>query len=117
MPTRRSSTRSTRPTPCRAPIALRRATSSTGASASPFTDTGVPRAKPIVTSSGASGAAVGERVGPEGVRDLHLPPGDERARHGGAEEVLPRVHGTGAQRRPDELGDELLAQVFDVALL
>ena len=64
-----------------------------------------------------AGAAVRERVGADGARDLDLALGDERPRHGGAEEVLAAVDRAGAERGPDEIGDELLAQVLDVALV
>ena len=64
-----------------------------------------------------AGAAVRERVGADAMRDLDLTLGDERARHRGAEQVLPIVDGAGAQRGEDEVAHELFAQILDVALL
>jgi len=62
-------------------------------------------------------AAVSERVRADPSGDLDLPAGNERPRHRRAEQVLSAVNGTGAQRRPDEVGHQLLAQVLDVALI
>ena len=62
MPTSRSSTRSTTPTPCLPPMPLSASTSATGSSCSPFTDTGVPCSNPMTTVSGRSGASKGVAV-------------------------------------------------------
>ncbi|COW69705.1 Uncharacterised protein [Mycobacterium tuberculosis] len=62
MPTSRSSTTSRRPTPC-APA--RRLSSSIAASIDtglPSTDTGTPRSKPTITSSGTPQLIVGSSV-------------------------------------------------------
>src|SRR5215218_9009133 len=61
-------------------------------------------------------AAMGERIGADATRDLDLPLGDERTRHRGAEQVLPVVDRARTQRREDEVADELLAEILDVAL-
>ena len=58
-----------------------------------------------------------ERVGADAARDLDLAARDERPRHRGAEQVLAVVDRAGAERREDERLDELLAQIFDVALV
>jgi len=50
-------------------------------------------------------------------RDFDLPAGDERTAHGGAEEVFAAVDGAGAERGPDEIFDEFLSEIFDVALV
>ena len=60
---------------------------------------------------------MGEGVGADLPRDLHLPLGDQRARDRRAEEVATSVDRTRAEHRPDVLGDESLAEVLDVALL
>src|ERR1019366_7230614 len=64
-----------------------------------------------------AGAAVRERVGADLARDFDLLLRDERARHRGAEQVLPVVDRAGTQRGPDEIANVFEAQVLDVALL
>ena len=64
-----------------------------------------------------AGAAVCQRVRTDAARDLHLPLRDERSSHRRAQQVLAVVHSAGAQRREDEVANELLAEVLDVALL
>ena len=59
---RRSSTMSARPIPCLPPISFNRVRRATGSSLAPFTDTGVPFSKPMVTSSGVIGASAGSAV-------------------------------------------------------
>jgi len=50
-------------------------------------------------------------------RDLDLPLRDEGPGHRRAEQILSVVDRARAQRREDEIADELLAEVLDVALL
>ena len=64
-----------------------------------------------------AGAAVRERIGADATRDFDLAARDERPGHRRAEQVLAVVDGAGAERRQDEILDELLAQVLDVALV
>src|SRR5436190_15814184 len=64
-----------------------------------------------------AGAPVRQRVGADTARDLYLTLRDERPRHGRAEQILPIVDRASTQRREDEIADELLAEVLDVALL
>src|SRR4029453_585530 len=56
-----------------------------------------------------AGRAVGDGVGALLRRDLHLRPGDERARDRRAQEIGALVHGVGPEHREDEAADELLA--------
>src|SRR6185503_4973349 len=49
-------------------------------------------------------------------RNLHLPPRDQRTRHGCAEQILSVVDRTGAERREYEVADELSPKVFDEAI-
>ena len=58
-------------------------------------------------------AAVRHGVGAGFESDFRLPLGDHRPRHRGAEQILVFVHRAGAQRRPDVLGQEFLAQILD----
>lgn len=62
-------------------------------------------------------AAVRERVGANLAGDFDLAAGDERAAHGGAEEVFAAVDGASAEGGEDEIPHVLLAQVFHVALV
>jgi hypothetical protein len=63
------------------------------------------------------GASVRERVGADTVRNLHLTLGDERPRHGGAQQVLPIVDRAGAEGGENEIAHELFAQIFHEAFL
>jgi len=60
---------------------------------------------------------MGDGVGTRLLGDLDLPLGDEGAGDGGPQQVLPFVHGVGAEHGKDEIARELLAQVVDVDLL
>ena len=64
-----------------------------------------------------AGATVCERIRVDTACDLDLSLGDQRTRHGGAEEVLAIVDRPRAQRGEDEVADELLTQILDVAFL
>ena len=64
-----------------------------------------------------AGAAVRERIGADLAGDFDLAARDERPRHRRAEEVFAVVDRAGAQRRVDERLDELVAEVFDEALV
>ena len=61
-----------------------------------------------------SGAAMGERVRANCLCELHLPLGENGARKRRAQQIFMLVDRSGAQRRPDILRDEFLAQIFDV---
>jgi hypothetical protein len=60
---------------------------------------------------------VRQRIGANCARDLDLALGDQRPRGRGSEEVLAVVDRACAEHREDEVADELLAEVLDVALL
>jgi len=62
-----------------------------------------------------AGASVREGVGADAARDLDLALGDERSRHRGAEQILAVVDRAGAQGGKDEVANELLAKILDVA--
>src|SRR5262249_2696433 len=63
-----------------------------------------------------SRAAVHEGVGAFLGGDLHLPLGENRPRHGGAQQIFVLVNRPGAQRGVNIIRDELFAQVLDVEL-
>ena len=56
---------------------------------------------------------MGNRVGADHLCDLDLALGDQRARDGGAEQILPLVESIGAEHREDEVADEFFAQILD----
>ena len=58
-----------------------------------------------------------ERIRVDAARNLDLTLRDQRARHRRTEEVLPIVDGARPERWEDEVADELLPQILDVALL
>ena len=60
-----------------------------------------------------AGGTVGNRIGAGFARDLDLPPGDERPRDGGAEQVDALVDGVGPEHGEDVVAHEGLAQVLD----
>ena len=62
MPTKRFSTRSSRPIPLSRPSSFSRVSSSAGDKRSPSMLTGSPRSKPMVTTVGLSGASSGRMV-------------------------------------------------------
>src|SRR5687767_9941523 len=64
-----------------------------------------------------AGASVSERVCTNSSCHLYLAPCDERTAHRGAKEILPAVDRAGAESRPDEILDELLAEILDVAFV
>ena len=63
-----------------------------------------------------AGRAVGEGVGAFGTGDFHEALGDQRAGHGGAEQVAAFIQSAGAEHGEDEVLGELFAQVFDIGL-
>src|SRR5512140_1140225 len=64
-----------------------------------------------------AGAAVGKRICTNSACHFNLTPRNERAPHRSAEEVFTTVDRACAQRRPDEILNEFLAKVFDVAFV
>ncbi len=58
-----------------------------------------------------AGGAVGDGIGADGLGDLDLALGDERAGDGGAEEIEALIHRVGAEHREDVVLHEGLAQV------
>src|SRR5688500_18469674 len=60
-----------------------------------------------------AGASVGEGSGTHAARDLDLATRNERPSHRSTEKIFAAVNGSGAERRPDEVFDELLTEVFD----
>ena len=63
-----------------------------------------------------AGAAVGDGLGADLLRERHVMRGHRGAGHRRAEEVGARVDGAGAQRGEHEVAHEFLAQVFDHAV-
>ncbi len=64
-----------------------------------------------------AGGAVGNGVGAGLVGDLDQTLGDQRARDGGAEQVLAFVDGVGAEHREHEVAHELFLEIVDVDFL
>jgi len=64
-----------------------------------------------------SGATVRKRIGPNLPGDFDLATRNQWASHGCSEQVFAPVDGTGTQRRPDEILDELLTEILDVAFV
>ncbi len=61
-----------------------------------------------------AGAAVRKAIGAEFQRDFRLALGDDRASHGGAEQVGVLIDRAGAQGGPDVITDKFFAEIFDV---
>ncbi len=64
-----------------------------------------------------AGGAVGNGVGAGFIGDLDQALGDQRARDGGAQQVLALVDRIGAEHGEHEVPDEFLAQVIDIDFL
>jgi hypothetical protein len=60
---------------------------------------------------------VSERICSDLASDLDLSTGNERASHGGAEQILSAINRSGTQRGPHEILDKFLPEILDVALV
>ena len=61
-----------------------------------------------------AGTAVGNRGGPFFFGDFHQLLGHQRTGHGGTQQIVVFINGSGFQGGPDEIGDEFFLDIDDV---